>query len=432
MATTRTFSAMLNDYVSMELLREEFMKRNFLYNKIEKDEGWVGAVGSSTNGGSLIVPFQGAQASSIAYGELVATTNVAEDAYVRGLVTTQKEAWGTMQFNGRDLMEHNKVSDKNFLKILPDALNAFMDLMTMTVSVNLLNGPQIATLTADGDASGNITVDHPDRFQIGQEVFLQDGNSALSSAAYVNNSGTGININTSVINLVTARGGATPFDASSYTVSQTARVYIRGGSTLAFQSLRNALLSSANGGDSTLHNVTKTTYPYLQAININGGSTGVNPLSVTAVNILEKIFDGLTTIRRLGKGKPTDVIMSYKNLGSCLKILEGGKGSYNVVPGSQKTMLYSWTQITVGSVAYGGLNLVGVQECDDDIIFFMDWNALKFYSNGGFKRNVSPDGLEYFTARASTGYTYYIDHCLFGELVVTRPSSLGIMFGISY
>jgi hypothetical protein len=146
---------------------------------------------------------------------------------------------------------------------------------------------------------------------------------------------------------------------------------------------------------------------------------------------MQKIFDALTTIRQLGKGNPTDVIMSYKNLGACIKVIESSKGAFNVTPGSTKASQFGWTEIEVGSVAKGSLKLVGVQEADDDIIIFLDWRALKFYSNGFFKRRVNPDGREYFEVRNTSGYQYILDMCLFGELVVHRPSYCGIVHSVA-
>jgi hypothetical protein len=89
-------------------------------------------------------------------------------------------------------------------------------------------------------------------------------------------------------------------------------------------------------------------------------------------------------------------------------------------------------EIEVGSVTNGALKLVGVQEADDDIIIFLDWRALKFHSNGFFRKRKSPDGKEFFEVRATTGFQYLIDVCLFGEMVVIRPSYCGILYNISY
>lgn len=412
MATDRTFNDMLNDYLTNELLREEVVKRDFLLSKIEKDDGW--------KGGPLIVPFKAAGASSVAFGSLTAADDIAEDKYVRGQVDSQKEVWGSMLFNQRDLMEHDMISEQNFLKILPGAIEDFMDYLKSVVSVNLLNGAHFAKLTAAVSANtGNIVVDRPDRFVIGQKVKIVDGSSDITG--YVKT----INMNTKTVNLVTARGGSTVLDFSgAEALDSGAKCYNDGADSAAFSSLRAALLSAANGGDSSLYGQTKTTYPYLQAINVDGAA-------VTSANIMEKIFDALTTIRQFGKGNPNTVIMSYANLGHCLKVIEASKGSFNVTPGSQKASQYGWTELEVGSVAKGGVSIVGVQECDDDVIMFIDWRALKFHSNGFFRKRKAPDGKEYFEVRNTTGYQYVIDVCLFGEMVVIRPSYCGIMHSIS-
>jgi hypothetical protein len=415
MATTTTFSAMLNEYLPEELLKEELIKRDYLLNHIEKDDTW--------KGGSLIVPFKAAGASSVSFGSLSASDDIAEDKYVRGSVSSQKEVWGSMIFNQRDLFEHDMVSEQNFLKILPGTVEDFMDYLKNVVSVNLLNGAHFAKSTAASSANdGVVYVDRPDRFVIGQKVkYLVSDASTVTS--YVKS----INMNTLSVVLVTARGGSTVvnFSASGKDMASGEKIYNDGANSVSFTSLRGALLSAANGGDSTLYGETKVTYPYLQAINIDGSG-------VTATNIMEKIFDGLTTTRQYGKGNPTDVVMSYKNLGSCMKVIEASKGAFNVSPGSQKASQYGWTEIEVGSVTKGGLKLVGVQEADDDIIIFLDWRALKFHSNGFFKKRKAPDGKEYFEVRNTTGYQYIIDVCLFGEMVVIRPSYCGIIHSISY
>lgn len=412
MATTRSFQDMLNEFLPNELLREEFVKRDYLLSKTEKQNDWLG--------GTLIVPFKAAGASSVAFGSLTASNDIGEDKYVRGSVSGHKEVWGSMVFNHRDLMEHGQISEQNFLKILPGSIEDFMDYMKNVVSVNLLNGAHFATLIADGDASGNITVDRPDRFVIGQKVYVDDGDSA-AAYGYVRS----INMNTKVVTLYDARSGGSVVNLSGYTVAQAAKCYNDGAQANSFSALRDALLSAANGGSSTLYGVTKTLYPYLQSINVDGAD-------ITATNIMQKIFDALTTIRQLGKGNPTDIVMSYKNFGSCIKVIEASKGAFNVVPGSMRTSQYGWTEIEVGSVTKGALKLVGVQEADDDIIMFLDWRALKFYSNGFFQKRKSPDGIEFYEERATTGYTYIVDVCLFGELVVHRPSYCGILYGVDY
>ncbi len=423
MGTTRTFQAMLNDFLPNELLKEEMVKRDYLLNKVEKDDTWIGASGSTGNGGNLIVPFKGAGASSVAAGGLTASNDIAEDAYVRGQISIQPEIWGSMIFNHRDLMEHDAVSEKNFLKILPDAVNDFMDYLKNVVSVNLLNGPQFAHVTAATAVStGIIAVDRPDRFVVGQKVTVDTSGGTITGYVKL----AGIDMNLLTVTLVTARGGSTPLDFSTggNDILVNAKCYNDGFKTGAMSDLRGALLSLANGGTSTLYGQTKLNYPYLQAINIDGSK-------VTAANIVEQCFNGFTKTRLYGKGMPTDIVMSLTNLGYVMQVVEASKGAYNVKPGSQKATQYGWTEIEIGSVTNQSLKFVGVQEADNDIIMFIDWRGLKFYSNGFFRKRKSPDGIEYFEVRATTGFQYIIDICLFGDLVVDRPSYMGIMYGIS-
>lgn len=412
MATTRSFSTMLNEYLPNELLKEELVKRDFVLRTVDKDDNWLG--------GNLVVPFKAAGASSVSFGALSASNDIAEDKYVRGGISTQPEVWGSMIFNHRDLMEHDKISEQNFLKILPDTIDDFMDYMKNVTSVALLNGAHFAKTTAASvSASGLLIVDRPDRFQINQKVII-----AATSPATITSYVSAIDMNTLTVTFVTTRGGSTPIDFSANNVASAAKLYNDGFQSGSFSAMRDALLSSANGGSSTLYGQTKTAYPYLQAINIDGSSA-------TAANLVSKIFDGYTQTRRLGKGAPTDIVMSYNNFGLVMKIVEASKGAYNVVPNSMKTSQYGWSEISIGSVTNQALKFVGVQEMDDDIIMYIDWRGWKFYSNGFFRKRKSPDGIEYFEVRATTGFQYIVDVCLFGDLVCLRPSYQGILYSIS-
>ena len=411
MATTRTFSAMLNEYLPNSLLRDELIKRDWILQNVEKDNSWAG--------GSLIVPFKAAGASSVSFGSLTAQTDVAEDSYVRGSITTQPEAWGTMIFNHRDLMEHGKVSEQNLLKILPDTVEDFLSYMKQCVSLSFLNGASFADVTDATDAAtGIMVVDRPERFEIGMKVALDDDDSGAANY-YV----TAVNINTAAVTLSSTRGGAAA-NVSAYSVAQNAKFYFDGSQSNGFTSLKSSLLSSVNGGSATLYGETKTAYPYLQSINVSGAS-------ITAANILDSIFDAYVTVKNRGKGNPNKIVMSYKNLGSIMKLLETQKGAYHINQTSKKVETYGWTEIDVIGVK-GQLSVVGIFEIDDDWMGLLDLRALKIYSNGFFRKRMSPDGTEYFEIRATTGYSYLVDVCFFGDLVLQRPSYCGIIHGISY
>lgn len=416
METTRTFSAMLNEHLNYDLLKEEITKRDYLLTKVEKDNNW--------KSGPLPVPFKGAGASSTSLGQLTASNDIGEDVYVRGEVTSQKEIWGSLIFNHRDLMEHDGsgIKESTFLRILPDSIEDFIENMKQDTSTMLLNGPHLAKVAANTtSAVGAITVDRPERLRVNQKVIVKDANYEIP--CYVKQ----IDMDTGALVVVTTRGGSTFVDFSAQNIlAASGKLYIDGAQTVAnqFSNLRSMLLSAANGGGSTLYGQSKLAYPYLQAIQVPGSS-------ITSSSILGPIFDGYTKVKQRGKGNPTTVIMSYKNMGTVMKQLETNKGAYNIIQGSEKVSVYGWTEISVLGVK-GRLTLVAINEMDDDYMIYMDWSALKFHSNGFFRKRKSPDGKEWYEIRAQDGYKYIVDLCLFGELVLYRPSRCGIMYGISY
>jgi hypothetical protein len=408
MATTRSFSNMLSEYLPNELLKEEIIKRDWLLTNIEKDNSWLG--------GQYVVPFVGANASSIEFGQLAAAGDISEDATVRGN-ENYKEVWGSMVFNHTDLMQHGALSEQNFLKILPDRVDNFMGLMKETVSMNLISGPSFALVTdATNAATGVMVVDHVDRFQIGQKVSIDDDDSAPLSVYVI-----AIDMSLSSVTFSATRGGAF-VSLAAYTVAQNAKFYHPGAQAASFQSLIDALLSAANGGSASLHGVTKLSYPFLQAINVSGAA-------ISATNILDKIFDAYTTVRSRARGNANTILVSYKHLGSIMKLIETQKGGFKTTATTQKASEYGWTEIELTSVK-GTLKVVGIIEMPNEQIVFLDPSTLVFASNGFFKKRMSPDGIEYFEVRNTTGYQYVVDVCLFGQLIVKAPGQCGIIFGI--
>lgn len=419
MATTRTYQDMLNEYLPNSLLMMEMMKRDWLLSNIQTDQKWLG--------GDIIVPFRGAQASSIKFGGLTDSSDIAESKYVRGKISGYKEVWGSLIFNETDLMQHGKINEQNFLNLLPDEIENFMTFMQMAVSINLGTGPHFAKTTADNAsiASGVMTVDRVDRFEINQKCVVCDDNS-LPLSVYV----TAINTNTNEVTFSLTRGGAGT-TLAAYTLAQNAKFYFDGvlnGSGTAtnnFTSLRSCLLSAANGGSSTLHGQSKLLYPYLQAINILGSS-------ISATNILDQIFDAFTTVRIKARGtKMNKVVMSLKHLGSVMKILQSDKKGFRQVNDTRVSQ-YNFTEIDIMGVQ-GTLTVVGIQEMDDDIMFLLDMTAFTFRSNGMLDKAKDPGtGSEFYRIRGNDGFKLITDIRLFGELECTKPGACGIIHTISY
>lgn len=418
MSTTRTFQDMLNEYLPENMLKEEAMKRDYFLTNVPKDDGW--------KGGKLIVPFKAAGATSVKWGGLTDAADIAQAKYIRGSIDAYKEVWGSLIFNHTDLMQHDgKIKESTFLRILPDIVEDFMGYIKDVSSIQLLDGPHFAAVTdATNAATGIMLVDRVERFSLDQKCVIDDGDSAQMDLYVI-----AINMNTSAVTFSATRGGVAA-DISAYSVAQGAKFYHDGvwdGSTsIGFQSLKDGLLSAANGGSANLHGKSKLAYPYLQSININGST-------ISSTNILEKIFNGYAEIRQKAKGNANEILMSYKNFGSCMRALESQKGSFKVMPNTEQASVYGWSKIEIMAVASNArLSIVGIQECPDDSIFFIDWNALKFYSNGFFKKRTAPDGKQYYETRTTSGYAYILDVCLFGELAILRPGNCGIIHSISY
>jgi len=422
--TKTSFNNMLKEYMPYELLMEEVMKRDYFLNKVNKKMNW--------KGGEMQVPFMGGAASSIAFGQLTAQADITEDLHVRGKVSGYKEIWGSMVFNDHDLAQHG--TEQSFIKILPNKLEMFIDSMKQAVSVNLMNGAHLASLVigAPGEnlAGGIVAVDRPARLTIGQYVEFGIVGT-LRIVGYIKS----ITIDTKLIEIVLNKdltGGAVDLAAAGVIAGD--KIFLRGGSTAtnAFTSLRSQLLSSANGGSANLFGESKLAYPHLQAPNFSGAA-------ITSGNILEKIFDFFNQTKTLGKGNPTDVVMSFDKLAAAMKSLDLGGAA--LAGGSaeafgrgfsvtdRKVNVFGWTEITVSGVK-GSLTLVGVQEMDDDIMFLVDWRGLDLHSNGFFERRVSPEGNHFFEVRNTTGYQYIVDTRFFGELVVYKPSHCGVIHSI--
>lgn len=422
MSTARDFNSMLNEYLTIDLMKEELIKRDYVLQKVDRDDGW--------KSGTIPVPFEGQHASSVRFGSLAADTNISKYKYVRGQLTTYREMWGSLRFEHRDLMEHDgKINEKSFLKILPGQIEDFIVNMKMTGSVVMLDGPHFDYLTVSGTAGGVIEVSRIDRFTIDQEITLIDGNTAEATYYVIAIDVNGGTLKKGAVTLSATRGGAAA-DVSAYTTGQNAKVYNPGASSEAFTSLSSQLLSLANGGSAAIFGQTKTAYPYLQAIQYDGSS-------MSASNVLDIIFAAYARRQTAGKsGKLPEVLMSYKHFGSVLSKLENGngtapyKGAYNVVPGSREVSAFGWQKVSIGSVTGEVLTLVAVQEKADDNIMFLDWDSIQLYTNGFLQRRTAPDGKQYFEIRATTGYSYLLDHVLAGDIVCKAPWKNLIIYGI--
>ncbi len=345
---------------------------------------------------------------------------------MRGELTSQKEMWSTIQFYHRDVIEHDgKVNEDSFLKLLPGELDRFADEIKKKASIQMWHGYADKQVASDtGTSGGVIKVQHPERFTIGEKVYVDDDDSSVSAACYIRS----IDMNTGELTMYDARTAGSVVNLAGYSGAQNGKLYYDGtqpGTALGFTSLRSQLLSSANGGDATLFGQTKTAYPHLQALNLDGSTLNED-------NILEGLFNKFVTVRNRCSGMPSKCVMSYKNWSAVLKNVDIKKGAYHQDQGSRKSSEYGWDEIEILGPK-GKFSLVAVQEMSDSEIYFLDAKSLKFHSNGMIRRHVNPDGNSYFTSRdATAGYSYLVDLFCYGDLVCHTPLANAVIHSVSF
>lgn len=416
---SQDFNAMLNDHLTYDLLNERLEKKNYLWKTIEKDDDVSG---------DIIVPFNSARASSVKAGAGPSeVTDIAKHAYVRGSVAFADipKMWGSLIFNYEDILSHDgRVKQKSFLgKFLPEQVEDFTDFFAEKLSHAVLNRAWLDT-AADTGATGTIAVYHPERFEIGEKVILDPASANVSG--YV----TAIDMNTSdstgTLTIKDARSSGASVVLTGVAAGE--KIYKDGFQTAANQmtSLADALLASGNGGDSTIYGATKTASKFTQAINTSGAS-------INASNILTKIFDAHVVYKKKAKVGASECWLSFKHLGSIMKILEQDKGPYKTVPGSLKTNEYGFTEITIYGPGSAGLKIVALQEMNDDLIFFVDPASMKWHSVKGIQKVKSPDGNMYTVSRSSTaGFDFIVDLYYRAEFIVSKPHRNAVIHSISY
>lgn len=406
-ASTADFNTMLNENVSNKLLELELKKRNFVYNTVPQDKNWL-------LNNNYVLPHIAGNASSVRFGGLTAAADIYGSKPLRGYESVHKEMWASMKFLHKDLLIHGKVSEQNFLRLLPDELERLMDYVSGALGQNICNGVAVDVVTVDGTVGGDIGIANPERFQIQQFVEFQDNNTLVSVSGYIRR----ININTGIINLETAPGSGVAVDLSTITVAQAGKAYLRDQITDGFNSIIDMLLPQANGGSANIHNLLKISSPVLQGV-YESASTW------TAADMLKNLFKLYVKSRKVGGGgKANKILMSYNNYGAAVNQIENQKGAFNVTPNSDKAKEYTWDSIAVGGFLSNGeaVELVAIQEMNDTDFIGMDPSTFVLASAGGMQKHKSPDGNFYIVDRDPTnGYSYICDTFLMGQLFCKEP-----------
>lgn len=412
MALTASFDTMLKRYMPYQLLDELAKKKFYMWAKIRKRSDWYG--------GRLEVPFIGGRASTAVLGAFADSSDISEENDILGYEDLHRVITFSNKFNGSDIDKHITQGGSFIPNLLAQQSKRTSSVITARFSSLVLNGAALDSVTADSTAGGLVYVNFPERFEIGQKVILRNSDPA-AAAYYI----TAIDMNGKVLTVSATRGGSAA-NVSAYTLAKSSALYEDGGvntSTGAlqnnFNSLRSALLSASNGGDASIHNQTKASYPFLQAYNTSGSGIASN-------DILDVIYDAVMDVKRIAKGAPMEIICSYKNFAAITKELEPNRDFMAM----EDSTGYGFQRAVVKSPRTV-FSMVPVEEMNNDVIYIIDWDAIEFAGCHFFKREA-PNGQESYVERATTGYSYIVDHKLYGNLIVKNPSHCGVIHSISF
>lgn len=405
-ASTASFNEMLNENVTTKLMELELAKRSWFYNKIEMDKSWL-------LNNNYVLPQIAGNASTAKFGGLTAAADIYGSKPLRGYESVHKELWASMKFLAKDLLIHGKVDEQNFLRLLPDELNRLLDSIAGILGQNICAGANIDKVTVSGTNAGAISIQNPERVQIQQYVEFASSTVTTPIGGYV----ATVNINTGALTIETAPGSGTAVDLSTILVTDNAKAYVRGQLGDGFNSMVQLLLPQANGGSATIHNLNKLASPQLQGVYESAALW-------TAADLLKNLFKLYVKARKVGKGKPNSIAMSYNDYGAAVNSIENQKGAFNVVANSDKAKQFTWDEIMIGGYLSNGesISLVAVQEMNQGEYLGVDISSWKFASAGGLQKSKSPDGNFYYVDRdATNGYTYICDSFLMGNLFCLQP-----------
>lgn len=403
---TESFNDLLKTYQPPELFMEEVKKRNFFIDKVKKDETYVG--------GTYTMPVESAGMGSVAWGALTSDTDISEGDQQVGSFTSADlgQCFHTMLFNESDLRRHDSLK-KSYLKLLPNKLSSAVKDFSEEISLSFFGDGSKATLTSNG-SNGSCVVDHPERFKIGEKIYVDDGDSS-PVAGYI----TAININTKTLTVKDARSSGSSVNLASYTTAQTAKVYSPGQQTYGPKTLQSMLLSAANSGDSTYAGLTKASFPILQAVNIDGSG-------FTAETLLDDLVDGFWQIHDLGKGSLNkDMIIPL----SWFRFISGNLENNKRYSVTDKKVAYGMTSVTILGLD-GQCTITGVRDKSVGSAFVLDWETLTLVGNSFFRRIKDANGNEFYVKRATTGWTNVVDTVFEAFLLCPTLSHNGIIHSI--
>lgn len=399
------FSDMLREYAPHTVIEDSFSKDNYLWGKLEKDKEWKDGV-------EYQIPVELSGASDFEMGALVSESNLGSSIYKKLTLSTQPQMTGAMVFNERDLKRYGNLK-QSFLKLLPGEVNKFTRRARQHWSVKLLKG-SLAIATADGTAGGEIEVDKPQYFAVGQRVEV-----SADSPATVSGFVTAIDMEAKTLTIMTARTAGSAVDLSGFAAADNTKVNIPGSEDVEdFTSFADYLLPASAGGSDTIYGINKSIYPILQPQVADGAS-------YTASNITDKLTDFYYDVKDLGKVDAAEILVPFHVFKAFAKKIEANK-RYMV---KDKMSGVGFSSLYIDGPS-GEMKLTALSDMALDKAFVINWEDFCFAGYRFLDKVKDPDGNEYHKIRSTSGYKYIVDLVLQGELIAKKLSGSAVIHSI--
>jgi hypothetical protein len=352
---------------------------------------------------------------------MTAAADINGARYLRGVKGDHKEFWSSMKFLHKDISINDVVNEQSFLKILPGQLEQHLEEAANIMGQNLLVGKAVEKLAANGTVGGIATVVNPERYQLHQKVQFLSTVVVAPITGFIKT----IDVNSGQLFIVTTYDGAIAVDLSTLLVADAAKIYLDSQATDGFTSVLDYLLPASAGGLASIYGIAKGNLKQLQAIAQDGSA-------FVAADLAKNIFKHYVKTRKVGSGKPDQLLMSYNNYAALVNQIEQDKKAYNVIAMNPKMEQFAWDSITIGGMMAGGkpVTAVALQEMNDSEIIAFDKSTWKMCSNGGYQKHKDANGNEFYTVRGN-GYEYIVDSFIFGDLCGTSFDKNGVIYGLN-
>jgi len=428
------YDNMLNEYLRADLIYNSIYRYTYFLEKIKKATDW--------KGGAYPIPFYGNGASSISSGSgLTPIAEISRSSTIRGYMDAQIRIKAALAFNEDDEDKHDSGSKKDsFMAVQKHVTFEIAQMLNKTrqsLNMKMLTG-FLSRATGAGNASGEVSIDRVEIFEIGQKLIFREKATPASVAGWISK----INLETDTITVATDATLATALDFTALGAGFITddEIFLDGDVDLAthmpinqMNTLRDILLSNSAGGPANLYGIAKADYTFLQGINADGSG-------ITGSNILDEIFNiySMQINRKVKKGlgntKPKDVLLNTKLYTLAMAQLEADEknaSAYNV--SSMKKTKFHYDSVAVKVRRGLELNIIEVPELSSDIIPIIDANTFTHVTNGKLRQKGQKHGNSglFLDRNSTSGFTYVWDAALDGNVVCDNPQANAIIHSVS-